>query len=59
MILERRWTQLLSILSWHLRGSDPSQTPEVDYILGLVSSKSSDVLLDPEIRTDMNYIAKE
>lgn len=59
MILERRWTQLLSVFRWCLRGSDPSQTPEEDYTFGLVSLKGSDVLLDPEIKTDMNYTAKE
>lgn len=59
MILERGWTQLVSAFRWYLRGSGPSQTPEAGYTFGLVSLKSSDVLLDPEIRTDMNYTAKE
>lgn len=51
--------QYSSVFRWYLRGSDPSQTPEANYTFGLVSLKSSDVLLDSEIRTDMNYTAKE
>lgn len=59
MILDRRWTQLLSVFRWYLRGSESTQNPEANYTFDLVSLKSSDVLLDPEIRTDMNYTEKE
>lgn len=57
--LKEKVVKLLSAFRWYLRGSDPSCTPEADQVFGLVFSKSPKVLLEPEIRTAMNYSAKE